>query len=42
MRAGIALYALDAVVRAQPVWLGHFRQAQALDAAAAEIGRAHV
>jgi hypothetical protein len=35
MRAGIALYALDAVVRAQPAWLGHFRQAQALAATVA-------
>ena len=39
MRAGIALYALDAVVRAEPAWLGHFRQSQALAAAAASSRR---
>ena len=33
LRAGANLFALDAIIRAEPAWLGCFRQRQALDAA---------
>jgi hypothetical protein len=35
LRAGAALFALDAGIRAEPAWIGHFRSVQALAAASA-------